>query len=61
MKASGGLIAVIGIVLLVLAAVRHFVSNAFMGAFPHLALYLGVVGIVLLVLGLFMTQRTAKN
>ena len=52
----GLILAILGILVLILAVVQHF--TAFLGAsIAHLSIYLGVVGAILLVVGVFLWMR----
>jgi protein-S-isoprenylcysteine O-methyltransferase Ste14 len=59
MKGLGTILAIIGVLVVILAAVNHFVKN-FMGSASHMSLIIGVVGVVLLVIGVVMSMRPAK-
>jgi hypothetical protein len=52
----GLILTIIGVLVLILAVVQHF--TAFLGSsITHLSIYLGVVGAILLVVGVFMWMR----
>ena len=52
----GLILTIIGVLVLILAVVQHF--TAFLGSsVTHLSLYLGIIGAVVLVIGLFMWYR----
>lgn len=59
MKGLGGILAVIGIIVLILGVVNHFVKN-FTGSTTHMSVILGVVGVVLLVIGVVLTMMPRK-
>lgn len=52
----GRILTIIGVLLIILAVVQHF--TAILGAsILHLSIYIGVVGAILLVVGVFMMMR----
>jgi hypothetical protein len=52
----GLILTIIGVLLIILGVVQHF--TAFMGSsIDHLSIYIGVVGAVVLVVGLFLWFR----
>ncbi len=54
MKMLGYLLALVGVVLIIVAAVQHFVG---LSPISHLALILGIIGVVALVPGVFLSMR----
>ena len=59
MKGLGGILAVIGVIVVVIGLVNHFVKN-FLGNAGHASLIIAVVGAVVLVLGLVMYMMPGK-
>lgn len=59
MKGLGGILAVIGLIVVVLGLVNHFVKN-FLGSAGHASLIIAVVGAVLLVIGAAMYMMPGK-
>jgi hypothetical protein len=52
----GLILAILGVLVLILAVVQHF--TAFLGSsILHLSIYIGIVGAVLLVAGVFLMLR----
>ena len=58
MRTGGLVVAIVGVLLIIVAAVNHFVSN-FTGSLSHGTIIIGVVGVVLLLIGAFMTTRSS--
>lgn len=54
MKMLGYLLAIVGIVLIIVALVQHFVG---LSSVSHLAIILGVIGIIALVPGALLSMR----
>ena len=52
-----GILVVVGIVAILLGVEQHFIGVL---AIPHFAIYLGALGLVLLVLGIVMSFRSAR-
>lgn len=59
MRGLGTIIAIIGVIAIILALVNHFVTN-FLGSATHGTIYIGVVGVVLLVIGVVLTMMGRK-
>lgn len=55
MRGLGTILAIIGVIGVVLALVNHFVKN-FLGSATHGTIYIGIAGVVLLVIGLALTM-----
>lgn len=55
MKGLGTILAIIGVIGIILALVNHFVTN-FLGSASHGTIYIGIAGVVLLVIGLILTM-----
>jgi len=56
MKMAGPVLAILGILVIVLGVVQHF--TVILGAsIAHLSIYIGAVGLILLVPGALMTMR----
>jgi hypothetical protein len=53
-----GILVIVGILALLLAGAQHFISVVDV---PHLAIYLGVIGLILVVAGIFMTAATGMR
>jgi hypothetical protein len=47
-----GILVVVGVLAIILSLLQHFISQV---AIPHLAIYLGVLGVALLVPGLILS------
>lgn len=56
MRTGGLVLAVIGLLIIIVAVVNHWVSN-FTGSFAHGSIIVGVVGAVLLLIGAFLATR----
>jgi hypothetical protein len=60
MRSLGTILVIVGVVVVVLALVDHFVAH-FMGSIAHGSIILGVIGVVVALVGVFMSmQRGAK-
>ncbi len=59
MKGLGGILAVIGLIVVVLGLVNHFVKN-FLGSAGHASTIIAIVGAVLLVIGLVMYMMPSR-
>ena len=58
MKGLGTILAIIGVVVLIVALVNHFVTKIV--AVSHSTTVLGVVGIIVLAIGVFMMMSRRK-
>lgn len=56
---TGYVLAVIGVVLVLLAVIHHFVTTSFLN-FPYAAWIFGVVGVVILIAGVIVRQIDVK-
>lgn len=59
MRGLGTILAVIGVIAIILALVNHFVTN-FLGSISHGTIYIGVLGVVLLVIGVVLSMTGRK-
>ncbi len=57
MRGIGPILAIIGVIVLVLAAVNHYVKNVV----NHGTIALVVVGVIALAIGLFMTMSSRRK
>ena len=57
MRTGGLVLAVVGALIIVAALVNHFVAN-FTGSLAHGTIILGVVGVVVLLVGGFLSMRS---
>lgn len=55
MSASGVIVAIIGIVLVVLGIIRHFATYMLAGT-PHVSLGLVVIGAIVLIVGVLLSR-----
>ncbi|HEY7982552.1 MAG TPA: hypothetical protein VID73_00205 [Ktedonobacterales bacterium] len=58
MNSTGMIVAVLGIIVLIVAAANHF-AHFFLTGTAHVDLYIGVVGLVVLLIGGFLAMRKA--
>lgn len=58
MKGLGTILAIIGVVVLIVAVVNHFVTKIV--AVSHSTTIIGVVGVIILAIGLFMMMSRRK-
>ena len=58
MRTGGLVLAIVGVLIIIVAIVNHFVAN-FTGSLSHGTIIIGVVGVVLLLIGGFMTMRSS--
>lgn len=52
----GPILAILGVIIIVVAAVNHF-TGILGTSVPHLSIYLGVVGVIVLALGGWLTMQ----
>ncbi len=57
MRTGGLVLAIIGVLIIIVAAINHFVSN-FLGSLSHGTIIVGVVGVVVLLIGGFLMMRS---
>jgi hypothetical protein len=60
MRTGGLVLAVVGVLIIIVALVNHFVAN-FTGSLSHGTIILGVVGVVVLLIGGFLSTRSAAS
>ena len=60
MRTGGLVLAVVGVLIIIVALVNHFVAN-FTGSFAHGTIILGAVGVVVLLIGGFMSMRSSAS
>ncbi len=58
MNSTGLIVAVIGVIILVVAGINHFAGFLLSGT-QHIDIYIGAVGVVLVVVGLVLGMRKA--
>jgi hypothetical protein len=59
MKLAGPILAIVGILVIVLGLAQHFMG--FLGtSIAHLSIYIGVVGVVLLIIGGYLTMSSMR-
>jgi hypothetical protein len=57
-NSTGTIVAVVGVIIIIVAAINHFAHFLFDGT-QHIDIYIGVVGLVVLAIGGFMAMRKA--
>jgi hypothetical protein len=61
MKLLGPILAIVGILVVVLALVQHFVTPILGTSIPRLSLYVGILGLIVLVVGGYLTMSSMRS